>query len=57
LRLRPGGGPWLASVQGAPEDSLQARHEPINRPADAPSEGDAEALPPLSAAVATLEKR
>jgi hypothetical protein len=38
----------LASVEGATKASLQARHGPSNRPADAPSEGDSEAPePPL----------
>ena len=32
-----GGGTGLASGEGAAKDSLQARHEPTNRPAGAPS--------------------
>jgi len=43
-----GGRTGLASVAGPAKASLQARHEPSNRPADAPSEGDSEAPePPL----------
>ena len=42
----------LASVEGATKASLQARHGPSNRPADAPSEGDSEAPEPPLAPVA-----
>ena len=41
-----GGRTGLAWVEGAAKAMLQARHEPSNRPADAPSEGDSEAPPP-----------
>ena len=41
-----GGRTGVAAVEGAARDSLQARHEPSNRPAGAPSEGDSEGPPP-----------